>query len=266
MTRDPDLLHDWTPLLGGVALGAAAMFVLDPDKGRRRRALARDKTRSLAVHARDSLAVAARDTSHRVRGLRARARRLLGRPDIPDELLLIERVRARMGRLVAHPHAIQVGASGGRVTLSGPILAHEVERLLGAVRSVWGVADVENRLVVHDRAESISSLQGGDDMHRMRSGRVRENWPPALRVAALAGGAAIALLGARQRSLQGFAVFGAGVALMLRGTINVPILRLAEPSLDRGAAQRSSAPEALPASSPPPDAAQLAAEAKPALH
>ncbi len=40
--------HEWAKLLGGAALGAAAMYVFDPDKGKRRRALVRDKTRGLA--------------------------------------------------------------------------------------------------------------------------------------------------------------------------------------------------------------------------
>ena len=47
-SRNPSQLN-W--MLRGAAL-ALAMFLLDPDKGRRRRALARDKMRSTAVRAR----------------------------------------------------------------------------------------------------------------------------------------------------------------------------------------------------------------------
>ncbi len=35
-------------LLSGIGVGAALMYVLDPDRGRRRRALARDKAVSIA--------------------------------------------------------------------------------------------------------------------------------------------------------------------------------------------------------------------------
>src|SRR6185437_3084724 len=178
--------HEWTKVLGGAAVGAAAMYVLDPDKGKRRRALVRDKTRGLVADTRDALGVAARDATHRIEGMRARARRLLTNAPVPDDLQLIERVRARMGRLVSHPHAIQVGANNGRVTLSGPVLRHEVPRLLDAIRTVWGVASVEDGLVVHDSSESISSLQGGGTADRKRpSARTRARWAPALQGAAI---------------------------------------------------------------------------------
>src|SRR5690242_5809786 len=133
--RDRTAQGAFAKVLAGTLLGAAVMFLLDPDKGRRRRAIARDKAVSLLGDARDIVGVATRDATHRIAGLRARARRLVSRGEVPDDLRLIERVRARMGRLVSHPHAVQVGANNGRVTLSGPILAHEVERLLGAVRA-----------------------------------------------------------------------------------------------------------------------------------
>ena len=92
---------------------------------------------------------------------------------------LIERVRARLGRLVSHPHAIQVGARRGHVTLSGPILEREVEPLLTAVRNVWGVSDVEDRLVAYERAENIPSLQGGVEPRETRAMLMQANWPPA---------------------------------------------------------------------------------------
>ena len=241
----------WTKVLGSAALGAAAMFIMDPDKGRRRRAIARDKARSLLGDTRYAVGVAARDATHRMHGLQARARRLLTRDEAPDDLRLIERVRARMGRLVSHPHAIQVGANNGRVTLSGPILAHEVERLLDAIRMVWGVSDVEDRLVVYERAESISSLQGGAAERRTRSDLLQESWTPSLRVAAIVGGAAMSLYGLRHRSLGGIVIMAGGLALTVRGATNLPMKRLAGIATGRRAIdlqktiQVAAAPEAV---------------------
>ena len=65
--RNPSQLN-W--MLRGAAL-ALAMFLLDPDKGRRRRALARDKMRSTAVRARKRINAKSRDLSNRARGLQA---------------------------------------------------------------------------------------------------------------------------------------------------------------------------------------------------
>lgn len=225
MPHDVDPRYALT-VLGGVAIGAAAMYVLDPDKGKRRRAIVRDRTHAVVADTRQALGAAARDASHRIEGLRARAARVLGDAPIPDDLQLIERVRARMGRLVSHPHAIQVGANRGRVTLSGPVLRREVERLRDSIRTVWGVSELEDRLVVYDTAESISSLQDGAPAPRRNRHAPRENWPPALRAAALLTGTALSLYGTRRRSLAGCALIGAGLLLALRGVTNTPVSRL----------------------------------------
>lgn len=218
----------WRKLIGAAAVGAVAMYTLDPDKGKRRRAIARDKARSVMLDTRDAVGVTRRDVAHRLDGLRARVRRLVwGRP-APDDLQLIERVRARMGRLVSHPHAIQVGAHRGNVTLSGPILAHEVQPLLDSVRTVWGVSSVEDRLVAHERPEHIPSLQGGSEPRRMRPALLQDNWPPALRAAALLSGTFLALYGMRQRSLRGCALTAVGLALAARGATNQPLGRFAD--------------------------------------
>lgn len=228
MAHEMESHRNWTTIITSVALGAAAMYALDPDKGRRRRAIARDKARSLAIDTRNALGVTRRDIEHRVQGLRARALRLIhGRP-APDDLQLIERVRARMGRLVSHPHAIQVGAYRGRVTLSGPVLAHEARPLLESARMVWGVADVEDRLVVHDHPETIPSLQGGAAPRTTRSEMMQQSWPPALRAAAMVSGALVASYGLHRRSLAGCALTGIGIGLSLRGATNQSIARLAE--------------------------------------
>src|SRR5512134_3887159 len=127
----------------GIGLGAAAMYVLDPDRGRRRRA----RLREAGVHASHRVhAVAgmtARDVHHRASGLAARALdRVIEEPP-PSDDVLGERVRARLGRLVSHPGAIDVVAKSGMVTLSGPMFEAEVEQLLTGVGSVPGVTAID---------------------------------------------------------------------------------------------------------------------------
>ena len=215
MTHDVRMDRGWAGIVASVALGAIAMYAFDPDKGRRRRALARDKAVSVLLDTRHAAGATRRDVTHRLEGLRARTRRLWRRRPTSDDLQLIERVRARMGRLVTHPHAIQVGAHKGRVTLSGPILAREVAPLLASIRTVWGVDRVDNLLVAHAHPESIPSLQGG-----AAPMSTHEHWPPALRAAALSSGVLIALYGLRQRTPTGWLLAGVGAALGVRGVAN----------------------------------------------
>jgi hypothetical protein len=62
-------------IIGSVALGAVAMYAFDPDKGRRRRALARDKAYSLLLDTRHAAGATRRDVAHRLDGLQAGCRR-----------------------------------------------------------------------------------------------------------------------------------------------------------------------------------------------
>jgi len=156
---------NWLLVVAAAVVGAAAMFMLDPDKGKRRRALARDKIGSAMRHSRHALRAAARDATQRLQGVRAEVNRRHRREGYPDDLLLIERVRARLGRVVGHPHAIQVGANRGVVVLSGPILAAEVGALLEATRAVPGVVAIEDHLAVYQSSDHVPSLQDGDTRH-----------------------------------------------------------------------------------------------------
>jgi hypothetical protein len=171
--------------------------------------------------------VSARDLGHRARGLRATARHLLVRNRATDDLVLIERVRAKMGRIVSHPHAIQIGARDGHVTLSGPILPGEAKPLLEAVRSVWGVSSIEDHLIVFDRPQSIPSLQGGV---RRNGGEIaRREWRPTWRIAAVLGGGVLAIFALQSRGAARLALAMAGAGLATRGAANVPLSRLARP-------------------------------------
>ena len=147
-------------LLGGLGVGALLMYVLDPQRGARRRALARDKATRLRHRAGEALGAHSRDLRNRSRGVAAKTRSLVQKEEsVPDEVLA-ERVRSRIGRAVSHPGSIEVAASDGVVTVSGPVLAEEMDGLLSAVRDTPGVDDVADLLEVHDEPDDVPGLQG----------------------------------------------------------------------------------------------------------
>ena len=148
--------------LAGMVVGAGLMYLLDPDRGRRRRALVRDQVVSAGHEIGDlgeTLSAQARHLRNRAAGLAAEAQARFRGEEV-DDFILEARVRSEIGRAVANPGAIHVTARNGNLTLTGPVLAHEVADLLSAVRSVRGVEDVHDRLEVHERPGSISALQG----------------------------------------------------------------------------------------------------------
>jgi uncharacterized membrane protein len=196
------------------------MYFLDPDRGARRRALARDKSVH-ALHRVVSLVEkAARDLTYRAQGLAAEVRGHAQHEVVPDDVL-VQRVRSRMGRAVSHPHAVEVSANDGHVTLRGPILAGDVRELLTAVERVPGVISVDDQLEVHTRDEALPSLQG----ERRSSGRPRR-WSPLLRVTmgTLAGG--LVAWGLSRRDRAGALVAGAGAALLIRDVADRPLRKV----------------------------------------
>ncbi|XYI02131.1 BON domain-containing protein [Sorangium sp. So ce1128] len=170
--------------LGGAAaiaaalgVGAGLIYTLDPARGGRRRAVARDKTVSLAHQTGALLDKSARDLRHRSRGVLANVKAMFRRGTVSDDVLS-DRVRAKLGRVVSHPHAIGVQAFDGCVTLRGPVLAREVDDLLAAVAAVDGVKRVSNELDVHRSAEGIPSLQGSSARTGERFELMKESWSP----------------------------------------------------------------------------------------
>jgi uncharacterized membrane protein/gas vesicle protein len=213
------------PTLAGAALGAVAMYIFDPDRGRRRRALLRDQLVSAANHLDDALDVVARDLAHRTQGLLAEARSAITHEQVSDEVL-VQRVRSKLGRIVSHPSAIDVKAEQGRVSLSGAVLKHEHQDLLEGARSVRGVTDVEDGLEVHKTAENVPALQGGRPRAGDRFELLQENWAPAARALTGTTGGALVFYAMRSRNPLGLLAAGAGAALLLRTATNKPIRRV----------------------------------------
>jgi nucleoside-diphosphate-sugar epimerase/osmotically-inducible protein OsmY len=145
---------EWAFLIGGITGGATLMYLLDPERGRRRRAYLRDQ----AVHAAHAVGDApgsiarglnkhTRDLRNRVRGAATEASARLRDEEVTDEVL-VARVRSKMGHVSHHAQRVDVRAQSGRVILSGAVGAGELKRLLTSIGRVRGVRDVENRLEV----------------------------------------------------------------------------------------------------------------------
>jgi gas vesicle protein len=56
-------------ILGGIGAGAALMYLLDPDRGNRRRALIRDKVVKLNRQTQEAVSGRVKDVSNRAKGL-----------------------------------------------------------------------------------------------------------------------------------------------------------------------------------------------------
>jgi len=177
-------------VLLGAAIGAGIMYLLDPDGGRRRRALLRDQIVSASHRTSDAVGATSRDVTNRARGVVAELRGRLRREQVDDDVLR-ERVRARIGSVVGHASTIETHVSDGRVTLRGPVLVEELERLLRRVHSVRGVEEVVNQLEVHDTPGNVPALQGRP--RPMQAGEVFDllptRWLPASRLMSVAGAA-----------------------------------------------------------------------------
>jgi len=101
-----------TPVLAALA-GAGLMYILDPQQGRRRRALVRDQFVHALNEIDDAIGVLSRDLGNRTRGAWSGLRLLPGqltRKTAPDDVLL-GRVRVKLGRYVSRPHSIEVDVS-----------------------------------------------------------------------------------------------------------------------------------------------------------
>lgn len=145
--------------ISGLLLGLGISYMLDPDRGARRRALVRDKVTHASRKLAGGVEATATDLRNRAGGAAAELRSKVSREEVGDEVLH-DRVRSAIGRAVSHPGAVTVSAHEGRVTLQGQVLEDELNDLLRTARQVRGVSEVVNELEVHPDPDNTPSLQG----------------------------------------------------------------------------------------------------------
>ena len=131
-------------LFVGLGVGAALMYLLDPDRGNRRRHLAADQTRKALRRGGRELHDVAEDVKNHARGKVIEARNRM-RDEVVDDAVLVERVRAELGHRVERARDIEVTAENGNVILSGTASNAEMERAAEVACHVRGVRCVETQ-------------------------------------------------------------------------------------------------------------------------
>jgi BON domain len=146
--------------LGAVGAGAGLMFLLDPDRGGKRRGFiggkavrfaklfgknAEERGGNLGSHA---YGVAAAEKSDR-----------LAKETVADEVLA-ERLRLKIRPVVTHPRAISVTVGRGVVELRGAVLRSERRRAIRVAESVRGVRGVQHdALITYSDEQRMPSFQ-----------------------------------------------------------------------------------------------------------
>jgi hypothetical protein len=216
-------------LVGGAGFGAGLMYFLDPDRGRRRRALVRDKGVRWSRKTREFAGSASRDVGNRAKGMGAAVQSWV-QPDVPvPDHVLAERIRSKLGMVSRHPSAIDVHVTDGVATISGPVLEDEVDRILRAISGIQGVSEISDRLERHRSSEDVPPLQGSVNRRPgPRFALMPSHWSPTARLAGALMGTAALLYGLRRRTVGAGTLAASGLGLLIRSATNQEFACLAK--------------------------------------
>ncbi len=192
------------------ALGAGLMYFFDPQSGRRRRAMVRDRVRAVRNQADNAIETGVRDLRNRAIGIRSELSARLSTEQASDQVLA-ERARSKLGFLTRNNRAIQIDVMDGWLYLNGDVLSSEADRVLKGLAKVRGIKGVENRLNVHED-EGEMEYQGRE----MLTGGM---WAPSTRLLAGIGGLWMLLRG-RRGGPAGWLYSLGGFALGIRALTN----------------------------------------------
>jgi uncharacterized membrane protein len=207
-------------LIGAAGVGAGLMYLFDPHRGNKRRALIANKVTHARKVAGDVAGKTGRDVRNHLLGAISEVQSVFRTTEVSDDVLKA-RVRAKLGRVVSHPSAIKVKAERGVIVLSGPILGKEEHSLLDAVARIDGVRNLENLLELHEEASDLPALQGERPREAQHIGFLKTNWSPTTRLAATVAGVALAVYGTKRRGLLGSVISSLGLGVVTRAVTNV---------------------------------------------
>lgn len=155
--RTESILTAITGFAAGAAFGAGLMYLLDPDRGRRRRTDAGNRLKRTTREAADNVRAHTSDLRNRTRGVVHDLKQRVGSEEPVDDATLRERVRSSLGHAISDTRDLVIAVDQGRISLAGEIDADEKDDLLHAVGTVPGVRSVRDLLHVrNEQAEAAS--------------------------------------------------------------------------------------------------------------
>jgi hypothetical protein len=137
------------PLTAGAMTGATLMYMADPDRGRRRRAIARDRTAAALRRGERRARKLGRRTTSKLSGIAEWARHLPEGPEpVIDDQMLTDRILSQVYRDHHIPHGrININVENGVAVLRGQLdHPEQIRELTKAVEHVPGVRDIESYL------------------------------------------------------------------------------------------------------------------------
>jgi osmotically-inducible protein OsmY len=132
-------------------IGVGTAYFFDPDRGRSRRAVARDRSAKLARRLSTTVQKRTRFAAGKAEGLYARGRKAVTQPDVAtDDATVEQRIRSEAFREIDVPaSAIGIEVEDGVATLTGAVASDDlVSDLVEAVGKVAGVKDVAAKVRV----------------------------------------------------------------------------------------------------------------------
>ena len=201
-------------IAGGAVAGAAAVYFLDKKRGKGRRQNFLRGADRMGREIAEAARKAAIDTEHRLSGMIKHAWFSLV-SEAPEDEILAEQIRARLGRLVSRPHDIHVLVDHGRVALWGSAPEIEAADLVHAVRGMRGVTEVDNHLELREPAGDQST-----NLYQRAKKETSLNLSPSARLLIGTAGATAAMVGVRRKDPLGAALTVAGTGLIVHSVLN----------------------------------------------
>ena len=179
-------------ILGGLGIGAGLMYLLDPNNGKRRRSIVRDKARK-AYHTSGRAAGRwGRKIANRGKGALSEVKARWMEEDVPDSILEA-RVRSHVGHHVSRTGWVEMTAHNGVIVLTGSLPKQEASTLLAQVEAVRGVKGVDDQLNIQSEGNGRS-----------------KGWSRTMGMVASAVGGGLALYGVRKRGVLATALSNVG--------------------------------------------------------